>query len=189
MSSPAPNCRTITILLFQGDRSHPFAATFLRALDDEKNRSGPRPSKEMCLLYTGHTGVSTDGGATVYGFNPSDGGVPVWQMMNRLRNREAFPAVVTNDTAVFIAAQKHGLSVLSLEVLLPEPRFKDFENTLDAERRSSQYSYGFPDGDGDCNCTTWLERLGLPLLTGYMDEFVGLAGNPNYLSRRFGQCV
>jgi hypothetical protein len=51
------------------------------------------------------------------------------------------------------------------------------------------YSYGFPNGDGDCNCTTWLERLDLPLLTGRMDEFVGLRGISANPSRRFGWCV
>jgi hypothetical protein len=189
MSNPVPICRTITIFVFRGDHSLRYSAAFRSALDDEKNHSGPRPTKEMCLLYVGHTGVSTDGGTTIYGFNPNSAAVPVWQTMYGLRNGEAFPAVVTDDTAVFLAAQKHGLTVLSFEVILPEPRFQEFENALDAERRSSQYSYGFPDGDGDCNCTTWLERLGVPLLTGYMDEFANLVGNSLLPSRRFGRCV
>ena len=60
---------------------------------------------------------------------------------------------------------------------------------FDGERKNSQYSYGFPNGDGDCNCTTWLERLGLPLLTGRMDEFIRLPGIVSHPSRRFGECV
>jgi hypothetical protein len=56
------------------------------------------------------------------------------------------------------------------------------------DRDSSQYSYGFPVGNGDCNCITWLERLGLPLLTGRMDEFIGLPGFVYNPSRRFGEC-
>jgi hypothetical protein len=49
--------------------------------------------------------------------------------------------------------------------------------------------YGFPDGDADCNCVTWIERLGLPLLTGRMDEFIALPGRAGYPSRRFGRCL
>ena len=45
------------------------------------------------------------------------------------------------------------------------------------------------DGDGDCNCTSWLERLGLPSLTGRMEEFIGLPGIITYPNRRFGECV
>jgi len=68
-------------------------------------------------------------------------------------------------------------------------RVKTFEARFGDERKNSQYLYGFPNGDGDCNCTTWLERLGLPLLTGRMDEFTGLAGIATYSTRRFGPCV
>jgi hypothetical protein len=106
-----------------------------------------------------------------------------------LKNGEAFPGVVADDTGEFSAAQQHGLVVLSFWVVLPDPRFQDFEGRLDGERKGSQYSYGFPNGDGDCNCITWLERLGLPLLTGHMDEFVLLRGIASYPSRRFGLCV
>ena len=48
------------------------------------------------------------------------------------------------------------------------------------------YTYGYPNGDGDCNCTTWFERLGLPLLTGRMDEFTAVAGVAGQTRRRFG---
>ncbi len=53
----------------------------------------------------------------------------------------------------------------------------------------NQDSDGFPNGDGDCNCTTWLERLGLPLLTGRMDDFIGLSEFSANPDRRFGLCV
>src|SRR5207249_3214133 len=89
-------------------------------------------------------GVSTDGGSTIYGFNPDGGGVPVWQLMDGLKNGDAFPGVVRDDTAAFSAAQARGLTVLSFEVILPEPQFQRFEGSLDGERRGSQYSYGFP---------------------------------------------
>jgi hypothetical protein len=79
--------------------------------------------------------------------------------------------------------------VLSFEVIVPEPRFQDFVAKLDGERKTSQYSYGFPNGDGDCNCITWLERMGLPLLTGRMNELVSLRGIAASPRRRFGECV
>jgi hypothetical protein len=189
MSGPVPACRTVEVVAFRGDRSRAFAASILAALDDEKNGRGAGPTVLECLLFAGHTGVSTDGGKTIYGFNPDGARVPVWQLMDRLKNGDAFPGVVRDDTAVFSAAQQHGLTVRSFEVILPDPRFQDFVGGLDGERKDSQYSYGFPDGDGDCNCITWLERLGLPLLTGRMDEFFGLPGLVTSPSRRFGECV
>ena len=74
-------------------------------------------------------------------------------------------------------------------MILPDPGYHDFEGKLIAERKKSRYTYGFPNGDGDCNCTTWLERLALPLLSGSMDEFIGLPGLSNYPRRRFGLCT
>jgi hypothetical protein len=189
MSSPVPSCRTITVFGFRGDRSRTFATAFLKALDDEKNGRGPGPTALESLLFAGHTGVSTDGGTTIHGFNPDGDGVPIWQLMDRLKNGDALPGVVRDDSAVFSAARKHGLTVRSFDVILTDPRFQEFQGRLDGERKSSQYSYGFPNGNGDCNCITWLERLGLPLLTGRIDEFIGLPGIVFYPRRRFGECV
>lgn len=162
---------------------------FLRALDENVRGRGPGPSRLECMLYAGHTGVSVDGGATIFGFNPVAGGLSVWQMLDALKNGDAVPGAVHDDTAVFATARNHPLPVLSFEVVLPDPRFKDFESRLDSEKRQSNYTYGFPNGNGDCNCTTWLERLGLPLLTGRMDELIGLAGIAAFPRRRFGECV
>ena len=83
-----------------------------------------------------------------------------------MRNGDAFPGIVTDDTGIFTAARRHGLAVEAFDVLLPEPAFQFFVAALGNEKQQSQYSYGFPDGDGDCNCVTWSERLRLPLLTG-----------------------
>ena len=75
------------------------------------------------------------------------------------------------------------------DVILPDPAFRVFEKKLNAERQQSQYRYGFPDGDGDCNCVTWLERLALPLISGSMAEFAHATASSRYPSRRFGQCI
>ncbi len=150
---------------------------------------GPGPSPLECVFLAGHAGVSTDAGATISGFHPDGGGLPAWQVVYRLRNGEALPGLVTDDTVLFTAARQHGLAVEAYDVLLPEPTFQLFRAALGRERQNSQYSYGFPDGDGDCNCITWIERLGLPLLTGRMDEFIALPGRLSHPSRRFGRCL
>jgi hypothetical protein len=113
----------------------------------------------------------------------------LWDLLNRLRNGEAIPGVVRDDTKVFVAAGDKKLSVVFFDVILPDPRFHAFQGTLDRELNRSQYTYGFPNGSGDCNCTTWLERIGLPLLTGRMDEFTSLGGIVSHPSRKFGDCV
>ncbi len=108
--------------------------------------------------------------------------------MQRLKSGDAFPGLVRDDTHVFSAAAKQGLSVLTFDVVLPEPGFLVFQGLLADEKKQSRYSYGFPNGDGDCNCTTWLERLALPLLIGIMDEFAALPGLRQHPRRRFGRC-
>lgn len=189
MSSTPPPCRSVNVFLFRGDRSRAMAASFQIALDDEKTGRGSGPTIMDCQLFAGHIGVSLDSGMTIWGFNPDHVGIPVWQLLDRLKNGDAFPGVVRDDTPVFAAARTRGISILSFEVVLPEPQFRSFESRLDGERRKSQYSYGFPNGNGDCNCVTWLERLGLPLLTGRINDFVAGQGASVTASRRFGLCV
>lgn len=109
--------------------------------------------------------------------------------MHNLRMGSAYPGIVTDDTSVFAKARKNKLQVLTFDVLLPDSAFQAFEQRLIAERNRSQYNYGFPNGDGNCNCATWLERLALPLLSGSMDEFASTTASSRYPRRRFGQCV
>lgn len=182
-------CRPITVVTFRGDRSRLFGSDFRRRLRDAMHGRGPGPTTSECLRFAGHTGVSLDRGATVYGFNPDPGAVPIWQLVDSLEKGDAFPGVVRDDTVEFAAAGALGLSVVSFDVLFPDAWYREFETHLEEERRSSQYTYGFPDGDGDCNCMTWLERLGLPLLTGRMREFVNLHWISIYPRRRFGACI
>jgi hypothetical protein len=141
------------------------------------------------LLYAGHAGLSTDGGAIIHGFNPDAGGLPVSQLMDRLQQGEAFPGSLRDDTWIFEAALDHGMPIQSFDVLLPDNTCRDLETILVAEHRKSRFDYGFPDGNGDCNCITWMERIGLPLLTGRMREFIGLPGVATSPTRRFGECT
>jgi hypothetical protein len=184
-----PVCRIITAHTFRGDRTSAFRQRLFGALDDERNGRGPGPSVTNCLLFAGHTGISTDMERVIYGFNPDGGTDPISRVMQRLRSGSAYPGIVRDDSAVFTAAQQHGLTVLRFDVALAPASFRTFRRRLTAERKRSKYSYGFPDGDGDCNCTTWMERLGLPLLTGRMDEFIAMTGVAAHVRRRFGVCV
>src|SRR5437016_898228 len=182
-------CCPVTLLVFAGDRSGSFVARVFAALRDGSRGRGPGPSPLECLLLGGHAGISTDAGAAIFGFNPDAGGLAAWQVVYGLRNGDAFPGIVTDDTGIFTAARQRGLAVEAFDILLPEPAFQFFVAALGHEKQQSQYSYGFPDGDGDGNCVTWIERLGLPLLTGRMDEFIAVPGRLTYPSRRFGRCL
>jgi hypothetical protein len=78
MSSKPPPCRTIKVFAFRGNRSGSFALAFQKKLDDQKNGVGSGPTIEECLLFAGHAGVSMDGGASIFAFNPDYSG-PTWQ--------------------------------------------------------------------------------------------------------------
>jgi hypothetical protein len=99
---------------------------------------GPGPPVRDCLKLVGHTGVSTDGATTIYGFKPDAPGVPLRDLMERLKDGDASPGIVTDDTAGFSAAASHGLVVMSFQIILPDPRFQDFRGRLDAERSASK---------------------------------------------------
>jgi hypothetical protein len=182
----SPIDRIVRIHTFRGDRTRTFGHDLFRSLDDERHGRGAGPSETEFLLFVGHTGISVGADTTVYGFNLDRGTDPTWRVMQRLRSGVAYPGIVRDDTAVFTAAEQHGLRILRFDVVLSLRSFRAFRRRLTAERRQSRYSYGFPDGDGDCNCTTWIERLGLPLLTGRMDELTAVMGVVTQLRRRFG---
>src|SRR5947209_14696986 len=116
--SAVPICRTITVHTFRGDRITAFSQRLFGALDDERHGRGPGPSGIDCLLFAGHTGVSTDAAKVIYGFNADGGLDPIWQVMQRLRNGGAYPGAVRDDTAVFAAAQRRGLTVRTFDVAL-----------------------------------------------------------------------
>jgi hypothetical protein len=189
MSSANPPCRTVRVLIFTGDRSRSAARALQLAFETEKKGLGPGPSELDRIRVVGHAGVSIDLGSTVYGFRPDGTGMAAWQLFDRLKSGQAVRGVVRDDTALFAMIRARGLPVRSFDVILPEPQLRSFQMALDGERQISQHLYGFPDGDGDCNCVTWMERLGLPLLTGRMGEVAGLSGFVSDPTRRFGRCV
>ena len=63
-----------------------------KALLDGMNGRGPGPSPLECLFLAGHSGVSTDAGATISGFHPDAGGLPAWQVVLGLRTARRSPA-------------------------------------------------------------------------------------------------
>jgi hypothetical protein len=189
MNGPLPPCRTIQVTTFRGNRSRRFTGAIRAALDDQKKGVGPGPSRLDFILYIGHAAVSVNVGATYFGFGPDPGNTPAWQVMERLNIGLAFPGLVRDDTPIFTAARNRGIVLQLMKIVVPDPTFQKFAETLDGERQKSQYSYGFPNGQGDCNCVTWLERLSLPLLTGRMDEFARLLGWVSNPSRQFGACT
>jgi len=101
------------------------------------------------MLHLGHSGISTNGGGTIQGFNPCGGSKLVWQLFDELRRGIAFPGIVRDDSSRFAIAQSRGLAVYSFSVVVPEPTFIEWKNRLDLEIAKSQYTYGFPDGDGE----------------------------------------
>lgn len=190
MSAVVLPCRIVTVFTFGGDRSRAFTDAYNKAMDNDRNQGSGGPSIVMCLLYAGHTGASIDRGATVYGFNPDPpANRSISGVMDDLAAGLAFPGIVRDDKQIFDAATNHGLNVLSFDILFPDASFTAFEQTLAKEKNGTRFTYGFPDGEGDCNCTTWLERIALPLLTGRMREFTGLSEITQYPSRRFGECT
>ena len=189
MTMAAPRCRIVTVHTFRGDRTSVFRQYVVGALNNHRHGRGFGPSRIACLIFAGHTGVSIDSDHRIYGFNPDGGHDPLWRVIQNLRSRIAYPGVVNNDTAVFVAAGRHGLTVSRFDVVLPQPSFAAFKRMLTGERKKSRFHYGFPDGDGDCNCITWLERMGLPLLTGRMDEFTAVMGVAGQTRRKFGFCT
>src|SRR5437879_2692035 len=85
LMSTVPICRIVTVHTFLGDRTSDFTQGFFESLEDERNDRGPGPSRIDCLLFAGHTGLSTDSETLVYGFNPDAGTDPTWRVMQRLR--------------------------------------------------------------------------------------------------------
>ena len=165
MSRGTPKCHTVTVLTFRGDRTQ-FGQSIRQKLYDAENGLGGGPSAIECLLYAGHTGVLMDERKKIQGFNPDFGNKPIWQAMNELRNGDAFPGVVRDDTQGFADAEARNLQLLMLRVILPDWGFRAFHDKLNRQSKKSSYTYGFPNGDGDCNCTTWLEQLGYPCSAG-----------------------
>lgn len=182
-------CQEIQVHAYQGRRDGLFQSQFRDKLQDDFKGTGPAPSREECLLYAGHAAVSLDGGRTLWGFNPDGGSLKAAGLINQLQNRQAFPGVVLDDTSAFRLARKHNVRIDVLRLFFPPPFFAEFEQRIQSEQSRSRYTYSFPNGEGDCNCLTWIERIGIPLFSGQMLEFMDSLKSVGYRDRRFGDCT
>jgi hypothetical protein len=193
MTSTTGKCRIVRVFAFRGDRTAPYWAILEQKMDDEDQGQGTGPTNSEVLLYAGHAGVSLDAGNTIFGFHPVQGTFSARQLLDHLKARKAVDGEVRSDAAIFDDARNHGLPLQQFDVLVPQARYDQIETTLAQERKSSNHKYGFPNGDGDCNCATWIERIGVPLLSGRMDELEVLmtfsVHHLGYQQRRFGVCV
>lgn len=191
--SKPEKCHHVFLHAFRGDRSPEGVARFLQSLDAAKAGTGPGPSDTDCLLYTGHVGISLDAQQPIYGFNPSTGAKPSWQVMEDLKSKDAdrppYPGKVSDDSAVFAAASAKGLQVIVLELVYPESRFNQIKERFEAEKAGSHLHYSFPGGGGDCNCATWPMKLGLliPELSGVMKKYIAAMANAE-TPRKLGIC-
>lgn len=188
MSVTVEPCRRINVAAFRGDRSAAFFARFQRRQNDKDRGIGSGPTRSECLYDAGHAAISMDNGPTLHGFSPDRSGLTTRQLFDRLRNGDALPGVVSDDTQMFEDAVDDGLTVHTIEIVLPQSRFEMLDAVLADEIQRSRFTYGFPNGEGDCNCVTWMERIGVPLLTGLMTEFAGLLTTTFLPTRQFGAC-
>jgi hypothetical protein len=140
----------------------------------EESHAVPGPTILECLLYAGHVGVAFEEGGPIFGFKPVAEGTTIGQLLNSLKSGESYPGEVSDDTVVFNAARDRGLDVYTVEFVFPESEFQRIRAAFDRECQSSEVTYSFPGGKGDCNCATWPARLGIPLpeSTGMMQEFM-----------------
>lgn len=190
---PKEKCKRIYIHAFRGDRSPAAMDAFDAQVEAGRTGTGPGPSGEECLLYTGHVGISFEADSPIYGFNPDTGTEQSWQVIENLKRRAAggkpYPGVVTDDTSVFSTAKARGLTVLKLELIYPESRYQEIKSRFDSEKGKSEYHYSFPNRGGDCNCATWPARLGVfvPEASGVMKAYIEAMGRTES-PKKMGMC-
>ncbi|MGH9197538.1 MAG: hypothetical protein ACRD1T_17575, partial [Acidimicrobiia bacterium] len=181
-------CKRIYLHGFLGDKDHAAIKAFRKKLADAEAGLGPNPDIVECLMIAGHVGLSFESDSPIIGFLPNPGSEPMWQVMKTLKARTSFPGKVGDDTYVFDAAKKRGLSVLKVEYVFPESEYNRLKAACDALRSSCDYEYGFP-GAGDCNCASFPARIGFPIpeptgqMLAYMDA---MAKTPSPV--RMGDC-
>jgi hypothetical protein len=167
---------------------------------------GPRFSEELLPesggVYTGHIGISFDGGHTIYGFTPKSSN-SFGETIKMLRSGDSFPGQVNDDTSMFFQAlsfkddiissgsdkRKYlkvvtpsGLVYFRLEAYVWEKDYPDEEyervNRLVFEElinSSGLYKlYGFPGALDSFNCATWPSTVGveIPESSGALKKYI-----------------
>jgi hypothetical protein len=134
----------------------------------------PPPTIEECVLYAGHVGVSFTRRGPIYGFLPDTGETPPLEVVRSLKNGGVYPGKVSDDTHLFEAAAAASIQVVTVEYSYDIQTAVGIENVVLNELASTSLTYSFPGHQGDCNCVTWLARMGLrmPETTGRMTLLV-----------------
>ena len=181
-------CKRIYLHAFRGDRSPAFLSDFNAKMQADRDGTGPPPTMEEVLLWSGHVGVSFESQSPIYGFNP-DPRDPMHVVLDKLKAGDGYPGHVTDDTSTFDAAKGRGLPVKTIEYVYPESRYDEIKALFEGEKSGSKYNYSFPGGAGDCNCATFPARLGIPIPegTGNM-KFYMPAMQQAETPRRMGIC-
>jgi hypothetical protein len=159
-------CKRIYLHAFRGDRSQAFLDDFNRKVADNRAGTGPGPTFDECLLWSGHVGISFEAESPIYGFNPDGGSEPIFTVLDKLKGKKSYPGHVTDDSKVFGDAKSRGLSVLKIEYIYPESRYNEIKKNFDAEKSSCTWHYSFPGGSGGCNCATFPQRIGIKVPEG-----------------------
>ena len=184
-------CKRIYLHAFRGARDDASVLAFKQSIKQHEEAQTNGPSGPECLLYTGHVGVSFDAKSPIYGFNPDTGDLAGWQVIKKLKSREAskpYPGIVTDDTAVFSMAKSKGLDYKVLEYVFPESKYKKIQSAFKFARKKTGLTYSFPKQGGDCNCATWPSKIGLsiPCSDGAMKAYMNSFKDKEI--RRTGEC-
>ncbi|WP_444942008.1 RHS repeat-associated core domain-containing protein [Microbulbifer sp. ZKSA004] len=137
-------------------------------------------------VYTGHVGISIDGGKTIYGFGPNvPSGMTKQEAINSLLNGDLYPGIIHEDTLLFREAARgdydqlctRNIDVYRLDVLVEgcvkDKVSKAIKAGLDG---TPEQIYGFPKEGvpNRFNCATYFGSCDVPLPeeTGQVREFI-----------------
>lgn len=160
--------QSIWIHAFRGKRDDPLF------VDRCRGRVLPRPSLQECLVYAGHAGVSFDAERPIYGLLPAALGVEPYVLLDLLQQGSILTGEVADHTAIFDDAATRGCQIVSVEYRYLTATQQAILSKVQSQIAKCTLKYSFPGQGGDCNCATWLGRIGLdlPETTGQMRLFV-----------------
>jgi hypothetical protein len=105
---PAPNVGTVELIAYSGVRhieGRPEKQWTEAEVAEVESFGEQDP-----LIKAGHVGISFDGGKTVYGMTPETNGMPLAEVIARLKRNELFPGNVLIDNRHFELARERAAS-------------------------------------------------------------------------------
>ncbi len=123
------------------------------------------------IIYSGHVGISFDGGKSIYGFIPFTPGFSNAEVIALLKQHKSFPGQVVEDAAAFrlardLAHQGYRTYVQAQPISIPSAEFEKIKDQILDEVESGPLQdkpYAFPGPQGCYNCATWLASHGIPI--------------------------